>query len=84
MKSKISIWDCRTAIGIAGGLPLAIRGDLFAEPGPDPVARWISETVLVTQLEVKLCLATIGRERPLEAPGNANRLRAGREPFGPY
>ena len=53
MKSKISIWDCRTAIEIAGGLPLAIRGDLFAEPGPDPVARWISETVLVTQLEVK-------------------------------
>ena len=53
MKSKISIWDCRTAIGIAGGLPLAIRGDLFAEPGPDPVARWISETVLITQLEVK-------------------------------
>ena len=53
MKSKISIWDCRRAIEIAGGLPLAIRGDLFAEPGPDPVARWISETVLVTQLEVK-------------------------------
>ena len=41
------------AIDIAGGLPLAIRGDLFAEPGPDPVARWLSETVLVTQLEVK-------------------------------
>ena len=53
MKSKISIWDCRRAIEIAGGLPLAIRGDLFAEPGPHPVARWISETVLVTQLEVK-------------------------------
>ena len=53
MKSKISIWDCRRAIEIAGGLPLAIRGDLFAETGPDPVARWISETVLVTQLEVK-------------------------------
>ena len=53
MKSKISIWDCRRAIEIAGGLPLAIRGDLFAEPGPDPVARWISETVHVTQLEVK-------------------------------
>ena len=53
MKSKISIWDCRRAIEIAGGLPLAIRGDLFAEPGPDPVARWLSETVLVTQLEVK-------------------------------
>ena len=31
MKSKISIWDCRRAIEIAGGLPLAIRGDLFAE-----------------------------------------------------
>ena len=30
-----------------------------------------------------ICLATIGRERPLEAPGNDNRLRAGREPFGP-
>ena len=30
-----------------------------------------------------ICLATIGRERLLEAPGNDNRLRAGREPFGP-
>ena len=53
MKSKISIWDCRRAIEIAGGLPLTIHGDLFAGPGPHPVARWISETVLVTQLEVK-------------------------------
>ena len=53
MKSKISIWDCRRAIEIAGGLPVTIRGDLFAEPGPHPVARWISETVHVTQLEVK-------------------------------
>ncbi len=53
MKSKISIWDCRRAIEIAGGLPQPIRGDLFAGPGPDPVARWISETVHVTQLEVK-------------------------------
>ena len=53
MKSKISIWDCRRAIEIAGGLPLTIPGDLFAGPGPHPVARWISETVLVTQLEVK-------------------------------
>ena len=53
MKSKISIWDCRRAIEIAGGLPLTIRGDLFAKPGPHPVARWISETVHVTQLEVK-------------------------------
>ena len=39
MKSKISIWDCRRAIEIAGGLPLTIRGDLFAEPGPDPFRR---------------------------------------------
>ena len=54
------IWDCRRAIEIAGGLPLAIRGDLFAEPGPDPVARWISETVLVTQLEVKQSRWVIG------------------------
>ena len=123
MKSKISIWDCRRAIDIAGGaidiaggLPLTIRGDLFAGPGPHPVGRWFPETaVIVTQLEVKqgrwvcgnisftrhgqehltklardiiagqralICLATIGRERPLEAPGNDNRLRAGREPFG--
>ena len=62
MKSKISIWDCRRAIEIAGGLPLAIRGDLFAEPGPDPVARWISETVLVTQLEVKQGRWVIGNQ----------------------
>ena len=65
MKSKISIWDCRRAIdiagggidiagGLAGGLPLTIRGDLFAGPGPHPVGRWFPETaVLVTQLEVK-------------------------------
>ena len=53
MKSKISIWDCRRAIEIAGGIPLTIRGDLFVGPGPHPVARWISETVLITQLEVK-------------------------------
>ena len=53
MKSKISIWDCRRAIEIAGGIPLTIRGDLFAEPGPHPVARWLSEQVLVTQLEIK-------------------------------
>ena len=53
MKPKISIWDCRRAIEITGGLPLAIRGDLFAGPGPHPAARWISETVLITQLEVK-------------------------------
>ena len=32
---------------------MTISGDLFAEPGPHPAARWISETVLVTQLEVK-------------------------------
>ena len=54
MKSKISIWDCRRAIDIAGGLPLVIRGDLFAGPGPHPVGCWFPETaVLVTQLEVK-------------------------------
>ena len=53
MKSKISIWDCRRAIEIAGGIPLTIRGDLFAGPGPHPVARWLSEQVLVTQLEIK-------------------------------
>ena len=53
MKPKISIWDCRRAIEIKGGLPLTIHGDLFAGPGPHPVARWLSEQVLVTQLEVK-------------------------------
>ena len=53
MKSKISIWDCRNAIGIAGGIPLTLRGALFAGPDPDPVARWLPEQVLVTQLEVK-------------------------------
>ena len=54
MKSKISIWDCRRAIEIAGGLPLTIRGDLFAGPGPHSVGRWFPETpVLVTQLEIK-------------------------------
>ena len=38
----------------AGGLPLTIRGDLFAEPGPHPVGRWFPETAVhVTQLEVK-------------------------------
>ena len=53
MKSKISIWDCRRAIEIVGGIPLTIRGALFVGPGPDPVAHWLSETVLVTQLEIK-------------------------------
>ena len=32
---------------------MTIRGDLFAEPGPHPVARWLPATVLVTQLEIK-------------------------------
>ncbi len=53
MKSKISIWDCRRAIEIAGGIPLTIRDDLFVGPGPHPVARWLSETVFATQLEIK-------------------------------
>ena len=53
MKSKISIWDCRRAIEIKGGLPLTMRGALFAEPGPNPVAHWLPEKVLVTQLEIK-------------------------------
>ena len=35
---KISIWDCRRAIEIAGGIPLTIRGALFVGLGPDPVA----------------------------------------------
>lgn len=43
MKSKISIWDCRRAIEIAGGIPLTIRGDLFTGPGPHAVARWLPE-----------------------------------------
>ena len=38
---------------MAGGIPLTIRGDLFAGPGSPPMARWISETVLITQLEIK-------------------------------
>ena len=45
--------DCRRAIEIAGGLPLTIRGALFAEPGPDPVANFLPKEVFVTQLEVK-------------------------------
>ena len=53
MKSKISIWDCRNAIGIAGGIPLTLRGALFAGPGPDPVANFLPKEVFVTQLEVK-------------------------------
>ena len=53
MKSKISIWDCRRAIEIAGDIPLTIRGALFVGLGPDPVAHWLSETVLITQLEIK-------------------------------
>ena len=53
MKSKISIWDCRRAIEIAGGLPLTVRGALFAGPGPDPVAHFLPEKVLVTHLEIK-------------------------------
>ena len=53
MKSKISIWDCRRAIEIAGGLPLTIHGDLFAGPGPHLVARWLPKQVHVTQLEIK-------------------------------
>ena len=53
MKSKISIWDCRRAIEIKGGLPLTIRGALFVEPEPDPVANFLPKEVFVTQLEVK-------------------------------
>ena len=53
MKSKISIWDCRRAIEIKGGLPLTIRGALFAGPGADPVAHFLPKTVFVTQLEIK-------------------------------
>ena len=53
MKSKISIWDCRRAIEIKGGLPLTIRGALFADPGPDPVAHFLPKEVFVTQLEVQ-------------------------------
>ena len=42
MKSKISIWDCRRAIDIKGGLPLTMRGDLFDvdRPSAASVARW--------------------------------------------
>ena len=41
MKSKISIWDCRRAIDIKGGLPLTMRGDLFDvdRPSAASVAR---------------------------------------------
>ena len=53
MKSKISIWDCRRAIEIKGGLPLTLRGALFAGPGPDPVAHFLPKEVFVTQLEIK-------------------------------
>ena len=53
MKSKISIWDCRRAIEIKGGLPLTIRGALFAGPEPDPVANFLPKEVFVTQLEIK-------------------------------
>ena len=64
MKSKISIWDCRRAIEIAGGFPLTIRGDLFAGPGSHPVGRWFPETaVLVTQLEIKQGRWVIGNIR---------------------
>ena len=55
MKSKISIWDCRRAIEIKGGLPLTMRGDLFDidRPSAASVARWPPVKLLVTQLEVK-------------------------------
>ncbi len=55
MKSKISIWDCRRAIDIKGGLPLTMRGDLFDvdRPSAASVARWPPVKLLVTQLEVK-------------------------------
>ena len=55
MKSKISIWDCRRAIGIKGGPPLTMRGDLFDVDRPiaASVARWPPVKLLVTQLEVK-------------------------------
>ena len=55
MKSKISIWDCRRAIEIAGGIPLTMRGDLFDvdRPSAASVARWPPVKLLVTQLEVK-------------------------------
>ena len=53
MKSKISIWDCRRAIDIKGGLPLTMRGDLFDvdRPSAASVARWPPVKLLVTQLE---------------------------------
>ena len=50
MKSKISIWDCRRAIDIKGGLPLTMRGDLFDVDRP---SGWPPVKLLVTQLEVK-------------------------------
>ena len=56
MKSKISIWDCRRAIDIKGGLnPLTMRGDLFDvdRPSAASVARWPPVKLLVTQLGVK-------------------------------
>ena len=55
MKPKISIWDCRRAIDIKGGLPLTMRGDLFDvdRPSAASVARWPPVKLLVTQLGVK-------------------------------
>ena len=55
MKSKISIWDCRRAIDIKGGLPLTMRGDLFDVDrlSAASVARWPPVKLLVTQLGVK-------------------------------
>ena len=55
MKSKISIWDCRRAIDIKGGLPLTMRGDLFDvdRPSAASVAHWPPVKLLVTQLGVK-------------------------------
>ena len=55
MKSKISIWDCRRALEIKGGLPLTMRGDLFDvdRPSAASVARWPPVKLLVAQLEVK-------------------------------
>ena len=95
MKSKISIWDCRRAIEIKGGLPLTLRGALFAGPGPDPVANFLPKEVFVTQLRAGIphqagerhhcgrrsliCLATIG-PRPAHRPSSQTPFPASQRP----
>ena len=56
MKSKISIADCRRAIGIAYGIPLMIRGEqvLITRDLRTQGQRWVSGNIRFTPKEKEL------------------------------